>query len=219
MTEERASPAGLESNRAPLWKRALPIIGALAIVVFIFGWVLPQFIDYDAAFRAIDEINAVEWTVLLIVASLRFVPEGWVFVSAQPGLNTKQGTSLFLVANALANVPPGGLDLVSRYQMTRSWGFPASSATAGTVASWIFSTFGKLVLPVIAVLVLAVRRIGNDELDAPCADRPPCRRCRSGGVVPRSWVAGTGRSGRKGPGPFRALGDGVIPQRGDYGLQ
>jgi hypothetical protein len=153
------------AEKAPLWKRLLPIAGGLAIVVFVFGWVLPQFIDYESAFRAIGEIDAFEWIVLIIVAVIRFIPEGWLFVAAQPGLNTKQGMSLFLVANTLSNVPPGGLDLISRYQMTRSWGFPASSATAGTVASWVFATFGKLVMPILAALILATRRIADDQLD------------------------------------------------------
>lgn len=153
------------SNKAPLWKRALPIVIGIGIVIFVFGWVLPQFIDYEAAFRAIGNIDALEWVILIAVALVRFIPEGWVFVAAQPGLTTRQGTSLFLVANTLSNVPPGGLDLISRYQMTRSWGFPASSATAATVASWIFATFGKLVLPVFAVIFLAFRRVQDDELD------------------------------------------------------
>ncbi len=166
MSGQHLSQTSEAPNRAPLWKRALPIVVSLAILVFIFGWVLPQFIDYDAVFRVIGRLDAIEWIVLVVVALLRFVPEGWVFVAAQPGLTIKQGTSLFLTTNALANVPPGGLDLITRYQMSRWWGFPASAATASTVASWIFSTFGRLVLSVIAVALLTVRRIQNDDLDA-----------------------------------------------------
>ena len=45
-------------SKAPLWKRLLPIAGALVIVVVIFGWVLPQFIDYEAAFCAIGDLDA-----------------------------------------------------------------------------------------------------------------------------------------------------------------
>lgn len=159
------TPGGAQSNKAPLWKRLLPIVISLAIVVFIFGWVFPQFIDYDAVFRAIGEIDVWEWIVLVVVTVLWFIPEGWVFVAAQPGLTTKQGTSLFLVSNTLANVPPGGLDLIARYQMARSWGYPASAATSGTVASWIFSNIPKLMMPVIAVFLLDLRRIRDDELD------------------------------------------------------
>lgn len=153
------------SNEQPLWKRLLPILIGVGIMVFVFVWVLPQFIDYEAVFRAIGNIDGLQWVLLIIAGLVRFLPEGWVFVAAQPGLNTRQGTSLFLVANTLSNVPPGGLDLISRYQMTRSWGFPASSATSGTVASWIFANFAKLVLPIMAVLFLEIQRIRDDELD------------------------------------------------------
>ena len=84
---------------------------------------LPQFIDYEAVFRAIGSIDAVEWLILIVVAMVRFLPEGGVYVAAQPGSTVGQGVKLYLVSETLASVPPGGLDLVSRYQMTRSWGF------------------------------------------------------------------------------------------------
>ena len=157
---------GPVSEKAPLWRRLLPIIGGLVVVVVLFGWVLPQFIDYEAVFRSIGNIDAVEWLILIVVAAVRFMPEGWIYVAAQPGLSLGQGTQLFLVSETLANVPPGGLDLVSRYQMARSWGYPPSSSTSATVASWIFTTLGKLVLPIAAVAFLAIRRVRADELDA-----------------------------------------------------
>lgn len=156
---------GPVSEKASLWRRLIPIVGGLAIVVVVFGWVLPQFIDYEAAFREIGNIDAVEWLVLLIVAAVRFVPEGWIYIAAQPGLTIGQGVQLFLVSETLTNVPPGGLDLVSRYQMSRSWGFEPSESTSATVASWIFTSVGKLVLPIAAVAFLAVRRVRQDDLD------------------------------------------------------
>jgi uncharacterized membrane protein YbhN (UPF0104 family) len=153
-------------EKQPLWKRLLPTVLGLGIVVFLFGWVLPQFIDYDAVFRAIGTISFFEWVVLLVVAAIRFIPEGWIYIAAQPGLTTRQGSQLFLVAETLSNVPPGGLDLISRFQMTRSWGFSAGSSTSATIASWVFSSLSKLVLPIFAVLFLAVREIQEDDLDA-----------------------------------------------------
>ena len=106
------------------WHRCLPIrVGVTA------------FIDYDAVFRSIGSVSFLEWVVLLVVASIRFIPEGWIYVAAQPGLTTRQGMQLFLVAETLSNVPPGGLDLISCFQMTRSWGFSAASSTSATIAS------------------------------------------------------------------------------------
>ena len=166
MTDRTGEPTGTAGpEKAPLWKRLLPIVGSLVIVVVLFGWVLPQFIDYDAVFRAIKEIDLAEWLVLILVAIVRFLPEGWIYGAAQPGLSMNQSTKLFLVSETLGNVPPGGLDLVSRYQMARSWGYSPSSSTSATIASWVFTALSKLVLPVAAVAFLAVRRVADDDLD------------------------------------------------------
>jgi uncharacterized membrane protein YbhN (UPF0104 family) len=162
MTSEHPPPP----EKQPVWKRLLPTVLGLGIVTFLFGWVLPQFIDYDAVFRSIGTISLFEWVVLLVLAGFRFFPEGWIYIAAQPGLTTRQGMQLFLVAETLSNVPPGGLDLISRFQMTRSWGFSAASSTSATIASWVFSSLSKLVLPIVAVLFLAVREIQEDDLDA-----------------------------------------------------
>ena len=158
--------AAPESAKQPLWKRLLPIVIGVGIMVFLFGWVLPQFIDYEAVFRAIGNISGPAWILLLVAAALRFIPEGWVYLAAQPGLTTRQGTQLFLVAETLSNVPPGGLDLISRFQMTRSWGFSAASSTSATIASWVFTTLSKLVLPIAAVAFLAIDHVQEDGLDS-----------------------------------------------------
>jgi uncharacterized membrane protein YbhN (UPF0104 family) len=162
MTSDHPKPP----EKQPLWKRLLPTVLGLGIVTFLFGWVLPQFIDYDAVFRSIGAISFFEWVGLLVVAGIRFIPEGWIYIAAQPGLTIRQGMQLFLVAETLSNVPPGGLDLISRFQMTKSWGFSAASSTSATIASWVFSSLSKLVLPLFAVLFLAIRQIQEDDLDA-----------------------------------------------------
>jgi hypothetical protein len=129
-------------------------------------WVLSQFIDYEAVFRAMGNISGFEWVVLLVVAAVRFSPEGWISIAAQPGLTTGQGTKLFLVAETLSNVPPGGLDLISRFQMTRTWGFTAASSTSATIAGWVFTSLSKIALPIIAIALLAIDRIQDDDLNA-----------------------------------------------------
>ena len=161
-----ADNTGTASEKQPLWKRLLPLAFGIGVMVFLFGWVLPQFIDYEAVFRAIGNISIGEWIFILIAAGLRFIPEGWIYMAAQPGLTTGQGTKLFLVAETLSNVPPGGLDLISRFQMTRSWGFSPASSTSATIASWVFTTLSKLALPILAVAFLAIANIREDGLDS-----------------------------------------------------
>ena len=154
------------AEKQPLWRRLLPLAVGVVLVVILFGFVLPQFIDYEAVFRAIGNIEGWQWIVLLVIAVVRFIPEGWIYVAAQPGLKNGQGLQLFLVSETMANVPPGGLDLISRFAMTRYWGFSAASSTSATIASWVFSSLSKIVLPIIAVALLAIDNIQDDDLDA-----------------------------------------------------
>ena len=66
----------------------------------------------------------------------------------------------------MAMIPPGGLDLITRFQMCRGWGFGVAESTSATIGSYVFNTFSKLLLPLIAILLLDLRRIQDDDLDA-----------------------------------------------------
>lgn len=146
-------------------KKWLPLIVTVGLMLFIFGVVLPQFIDYEAVFRAIGKISALDWLLLAVLTAFQFVPAGWLLQSSLPGSKLKQGVTIATVTSAVANIPPGGLDIVVRYHMTRGWGFTPQAATTSTVLTWIFDTTAKLLMPVIAVLLLSLVRIRDDDLD------------------------------------------------------
>lgn len=150
-------PDRQSARRDPLWKRALPILVMVAVVAIVFGAVLPNFIDYDAVFRAIGNVSLLAWVVLAVAALVRVVPEGLVFDAAQPGIGLGRGTQLFLVSNAMAMVPPGGLDIVTRFAMCRSWGFDGSSSSSATVGSWLFANGPKLLLPAGALVIVGAQ--------------------------------------------------------------
>ena len=158
-------PTTQEVPRQRGLKKWLPLLITLGLMLFIFGVVLPQFIDYDAVFRAIGNIDGFTWLLLAILGVLQFIPDGWVLQASLPGLKLKQGVTVATVTGAVANIPPGGLDLVVRYHMTRGWGFSPQAATASTMVTWLFATASKLFMPVIAVLFLSVERIQDDDLD------------------------------------------------------
>lgn len=163
MTE--TSPGDLGGSKEALWKRLLPIVLSLALVVFIFGWLLPQYIDYDAVFRAIGKVRFGEWMLLVLFAAIRLIPEAWIYQAALPGIGFRRGLTTFLVTASLNNIPPGGLDLVARYQMARSWGVSPTGASTATVATWFYVSFPRLMLPVIAVGLLTLDYIRDETMD------------------------------------------------------
>ena len=161
MSNEPTLPEAQESSL----KKWLPLLFTVGLMLFIFGVVLPQFIDYDAVFRAIGNIGATDWVLLAVLGALQFVPDGWVLQASLPGLKLKQGITVATVTSAVANIPPGGFDIVVRYHMTRGWGFSPQAATASTMITWLYATASKLFMPVLAVLFLSLERIQDGDLD------------------------------------------------------
>ena len=86
-------------------------------------------IDFPAT---IGQITLVEWLVLIALAAVRLIPEAWIYQAALPGISFGRSMTTFLVTASLNNVPPGGLDLVARYQMARSWGVSVTGASTAT---------------------------------------------------------------------------------------
>lgn len=154
-------PAG---STSPL-RKWLPIFVSVLVMIVIFGFVLPQYIDYGAVFRAIGNISFVDWLVLGLLAVVQFVPDAWTLQASLPGATLRQGVTISTVTMAVANVPPGGLEVIVRYHMTRGWGFTARAATASTILTWIFATTSKLLMPVIAFLLLSLNRIRDEDVD------------------------------------------------------
>jgi len=146
-------------------RKWLPLLLTVGLMLFIFGVVLPQFIDYDAVFSAVGDMSMTAWLLLALLTAWQFVPMGWLLQASLPGSTLKQGVTVASVTSAVANIPPGGLDLVVRFHMTKNWGFSAPAATTSTMLTWVFDTTAKLLMPVLAVLFLSLARIRNDDLD------------------------------------------------------
>lgn len=154
-------PAG---STSPL-RQWLPVVVSVLVMIVIFVFVLPRFIDYEAVFRAIGNIPVVYWLALGLLSAVQFVPDAWTLQASLPGATLRQGVTTATVTMAVANVPPGGLEVLVRYHMTRGWGFSAQAATASTILTWIFATTSKLLMPVIAFFLMSLARIRDQDID------------------------------------------------------
>lgn len=146
-------------------RKYLPVVVSVLVMIVVFGFVLPQFIDYQAVFRAIGNVSAAYWLVLVLLTAVQFVPDGWTLQASLPGSTLRQGVTASTVTMAVANIPPGGLEVVVRYHMTRGWGFTQQAATTSTILTWIFVTASKLLMPVIALVLLSLNRIRDEDVE------------------------------------------------------
>ena len=123
-------------------------------LVLVFGWLLPQFIDYDEVWDALTELDTAEVVVLLGLALVRVPTEALIYRAFLPGLGLWRGSQAYLSSNFAGQIlPPPGASLV-QYAYFRRDGYPADTAGLAAAGTFLFPTLGRFLLPVVAVLVL-----------------------------------------------------------------
>jgi uncharacterized membrane protein YbhN (UPF0104 family) len=99
----------------PPWRRLLKPVLLIAGLVVLFGWLLPQFIDYDEVWEALTQLDAWELLVLLgLGLGLARVPtEALIYRAFLPGLRLWRGSEAYLSSNFAGQVlPPPSASIV-----------------------------------------------------------------------------------------------------------
>lgn len=142
-------------------KRSLIAVGvALAIAIFIFGFVLPQVIDYETVFEVLRNLSVQDYAIVIAAGLFLYVPEGALYSSLMPGMGLRRGMSAWVSSTAVSTTIPGA-DLVVRYGMYRSWGFAIERTMLGIVLSGLFDNIVKFSLPSIAVIAFLILGVGD----------------------------------------------------------
>jgi len=147
-----APPQRTSSDR----KRSLIAAGVgLAVVIFIFGFVLPSVIDYETVFEVLKNLEPQDYFIMLAAGLLLYIPEGALYASIMPGMGLRRGMSAWVGSTAVSTTIPGA-DLVVRFGMYRSWGFGVERTMLGIFLSGLFDNIVKFSLPALAVIVFAL---------------------------------------------------------------
>ena len=142
-------------------KRSLIAVGvAIAIVIFIFGFVLPQVIDYETVFEVLKSLEPQDYLIMIAAGLFLYVPEGALYATLMPGMGLRRGMSAWVGSTAVSTTIPGA-DLVVRYGMYRSWGYTVEQTMLGIVLSGLFDNIVKFSLPSIAVLAFLLLGVGD----------------------------------------------------------
>lgn len=153
MSEHEAPPVQKKS----FGSRFVRLVIWALVILFVFGWLLPQFIDYDQIWDAIKGLEAWQFLVLLALGVVRIPTEALMYRALLPGLGLWKGTETYLSSNLAAQfIPPPGAEVV-KYAYFRGAGYDPNASGLASFGSFIFPTAGRLVLPVIAFVVLVAR--------------------------------------------------------------
>jgi uncharacterized membrane protein YbhN (UPF0104 family) len=130
----------------------------VALLALIVVGVIPQFANYSGAWTRATHLDAWDWVAIASAAALNQISGVWPYQAAMPGLRFWPGLLQIETATAISNtVPVGGAVAIGMtYRMFSSFGFADVVISAAVVTTGIWNVFGKLVLPVVAVAILAV---------------------------------------------------------------
>ena len=147
------------SERDPRLRKAVQIGISLALVVFIFWYVLRQFADLSEVWDAMRTLTPLEIAVLVVASAWNLVTYWILNVIATPGLTYPQSVVMTESTTAVSNaVPAGGaVGIGLTYSMLSSWGFSKSRSTLSAVVTGIWNNFAKLGMPIVALAILALQ--------------------------------------------------------------
>jgi uncharacterized membrane protein YbhN (UPF0104 family) len=128
----------------------------IAWLVFVFGYLLPQVIDYQAAAEAIVNTPLPWLLVVLISGILGWVVEGFAVGAFLPGLDARRGTAEYVSTAAIGSTIPGPIKLAVAFRLLRDWSFTTEASVLGLSLNGLFSQASKLVMPIVAILVLSL---------------------------------------------------------------
>ncbi len=159
-TQVDAGPNASEPSPA---KRIVRVLVVVAIVVLIFGWLLPQIIDYEVIWEALTSLTWQDLLVLGLLAVLRVPTEAMVYRAMLPGLRIAAGSEAYLSSNVAANVMPPPASSVVQYAYFRREGFDGQTSMTGAIGSFVFPQGARIVLPIIAFVVLIIAGQADEE--------------------------------------------------------
>jgi uncharacterized membrane protein YbhN (UPF0104 family) len=145
-------------------RTALGGLFALAVVAVTFGVVLPQIADYGEVWDEIGGLDAVWIAALLGATVINIVTYAPPWMAALPGLRFRQALPFTQASTALTYVIPGGglVGMAGSFALLRNWGFGSAEVTRAVTLTGIWNQLTNLLLPTIAVVLLAA----EEETDA-----------------------------------------------------
>jgi uncharacterized membrane protein YbhN (UPF0104 family) len=148
--------------RRPLWRRlSKPVVVVVALVA-VFGWLLPQFIDYRDVWEALSKLDAADVAVLLGLALARVLTEALIYRALLPGLGLGRGTAAYLSSNLAGQMLPPPSASVVQYGYFRGGGYAPGDSGLAAVGSFLFPTIGRFLLPFVALaLMLVTGQVGG----------------------------------------------------------
>jgi uncharacterized protein (TIRG00374 family) len=144
-------------TKRPWWHQALSTAITVAVLVAVFGFVIPQLADYRDILGIVGDISTAWWLVIGTLALAFLLAYPIVLMQVIRTLRFREAFVNHMVGTAVTNsIPSGGaIALPLNYTMYMSWGITPHAISAGLLAAGVWDWLARIALPVLAVFGVA----------------------------------------------------------------
>ena len=143
-------------GRRRFWQAA----ASVALIIVLLAVVYPHVTNtpWSEMLHQLRSLSVADLTLLTVVWFAGIYIHAFLITASLPSLTTRQALTMNLAGSAVSNVMPfgGAAGMAVGLAMTRSWGFRTSSYALSTVLTNLINVLAKLVLPLLALVGLAI---------------------------------------------------------------
>ncbi len=162
MTTEEPTTAGehvpgTPTQKPAVWKRILSGGVTVAVLVLVFGFVIPRLADYEQVAAYLGSISNPWWVALIALTAWFLIAYPIVLTTVLATLRVREAFVNHMAGTAITNsLPSGGAIAIGvNYAMYLSWGFTPESVSAGLLAAGVWDWYARIALPILAVIAIA----------------------------------------------------------------
>jgi uncharacterized membrane protein YbhN (UPF0104 family) len=152
------APPSMAETKPPSRRDAILRVGiVVAVMVVIFGIILPKYIDYQDVIATLQGLTIQQFLIVGVFGLLAWFLTGAIFAELIPGLGFIRGTQAYLILTGIgASIPLGPWNMAVLWVVIRGWGRPVQTTTGGILLYGIFDQLSRFGLMAIAGVFLFI---------------------------------------------------------------
>ncbi len=162
-SEGSNSPTKKQRSRKKLIINILSYVISIGLMYYLFFVVLPARIDVNQIKQTLGELTGSQLLVLLIAGSASILAVGWTAATVLPGIKVTKATQASVVGQLTSIILPPPADMVIRFGMYKTYGFPVDSSSVAVILSGIARYFTVVIIPLLGIFALLISGQGTAQ--------------------------------------------------------
>lgn len=141
----------------------LSYVISIGLMYYLFFVLLPARIDVNEIKSILTGLSTAQLFAMLAAGTASILAVGWTAATVLPGIKVTKATQASVVGQLTSVILPPPADMVIRFGMYKTFGFPVDSSSVAVILSGIARYFTVVVIPLLGILALLLSGQGTTQ--------------------------------------------------------